>query len=166
MTEQLNRVAAAANTARNNAKTLEAKLRDKLKEELSKDSTALDIAAAEAFRSGAKKAAIGRAMGTKDFNTYNDAIDRGLRLIGTTASTASGVSLRFDIDNLLVVNYYGQEAEFEIYYLEGQENPFLNATTPLWDEAYANKNLLVEALDGVSSGALYDEVVAWIRKND
>lgn len=164
MTEQLNRVEAAANTARNNAKTLEAKLREKLKEELSKDNTALDIAAAEAYRAGVKKAAIGRAMGTKDFNTYNDAIERGLRLIGTSANTTSGLSLRFNGENL-VVEYWNEGAEFEIFYLEGQDTPFLNAITPLWDEAYANKNTLVEALDGVSSGTTYNEVAEWLRKN-
>jgi hypothetical protein len=163
MTDYLNRVKEAANTARNNAAQLEARLKAQIKAELAKDATAVDIAAAEAFRSGHSKTAIGRYMGTKDFNTYNDAIQRGLRLLGNNAP--SGLSIMHDGSGFYTIERDGEKAMFSANYVDGERTMFF-AETPLWDETYSVRNTLVAELDQVQIGSLYNEVMKWMKTHE
>jgi hypothetical protein len=165
MTDYLNRVKEAANTARNNAAQLEARLKAQIKAELAKDATAVDIAAAEAFRSGLKKVVIGRAMGTQDYNTYNDAITRGLRLIGSTTSSPNGLNIWSEPGGYISIQRGDEVAIFAPSYVDGARIMFF-ADSPLWDESFSRKNTLVAELDQTTSGDLYDAVTKWMKANE
>jgi hypothetical protein len=164
MTDYLNRVKEAANTARNNAAQLEARLKAQIKAELAKDATAVDIAAAEAFRSGHSKTAIGRYMGTKDFNTYNDAIQRGLRLLGSD-SVSSELNIWREANGYINIQRGNELAVFAPTYVDGERAMFF-AETPLWDETFSVRNTLVAELDQTHDGPLYDEVMKWMKTHE
>lgn len=166
MTDYLRRITDAANAARNNAAELEARLRKEMHAELLKDRTAVDIAAAEAYRAGISKSAIGRAMGTKDYSTYTGAIERGSRLIGADAALSSGIVIKGYAGDEITIQRGNEEAEFLIAAIEDE---FMNvhiefySQTPLYDDKYDKKNSLVAELDSADSGSLYEEVLAWIK---
>ena len=56
--------------------TLEQRLREQMRLELTNLQTQVDIAVRYAFDAGESKAAIMRAMGTKDYNTMNASLER------------------------------------------------------------------------------------------
>jgi len=150
--------------------TLEQRLREQLKDELSNIQTQMDIAVRYAFDAGESKADILRALGTKDYGTLNASLER-------TASVAEvvGRDPLDDIytmlsDNVLVARYknhgpngYSGEAQFEVKFLD-DGSVLLLAETSLWSDDYRTRNDVVAVLDGVKDGFYYDEVCGWLGK--
>lgn len=152
--------------------TLEQRLRDQMREELSNLQTQIDIAVRYALDSGESKASILRAMGTKDFRTLQASLDRtesvaeivGADPLGETYSVSD-----VDFDNrILYVNYvnHGEEkyngiASFDIKELDDGKLLLL-ARESLWNEDYTKRNDAVAVLDGKTDGYYYDEAVAWL----
>lgn len=148
--------------------TLEARLREQMREELANLQTQVDIAVRYAFDAGESKASIMRAMGTKDYNTMNASLDRtqGVTEIRGTNPLDSVYSLS---DDLLTVRYVNHGvakisgvAEFEVSNIEG--SVFLRSLTPLYNEDYSERNDAVGWLDGRLDGEYYNEVVEWLSQ--
>lgn len=147
--------------------TLEARLREQMQKELSNLQTQIDIAVRYAFDSGESKAAIMRALGTKDYRTMQGSLDR------TTAVAeiigANPLDSIYSIDNnVLSVEYnnhgtqrYSGVAQFDVKKLDDGRVLFLSKT-PLWNDDYTIRNDVVVALDGKTDGEYYEEAVSWI----
>jgi hypothetical protein len=150
--------------------TLESRLREQLKDELSNIQTQMDIAVRYAYDAGESKADILRALGTKDYGTLNASLER-------TAGVAEvvGRDVLDDVytmldGNVLAVRYdrhgpasYSGEAEFDVKRLDDGSVLFLSRTS-LWSDDYTTRNDVVAVLDGVKDGFYYDEASAWVQK--
>jgi hypothetical protein len=152
--------------------TLEARLREQLKEELSNLQTQIDIAVRYAVDSGESKADVLRALGTKDYATINSSLERTRGV-----SEVVGVNPLDRVYSLAVVdgverltaNYvdhgsmrYTGDALFTVKRLDDGEVLFLSET-PLWSDDYTKRNDVVVALDGRSDGEYYYEASEWVR---
>lgn len=149
--------------------TLEARLREQMREELTNLQTQVDIAVRYAFDSGESKAAIMRAMGTKDYNTMVASLERtqGVAEVVGADPLANVYQL---VDGKLHVDYadhgadkFNGEAVFEIKQLDGGAVMLLG-DRPLWNEDYTVRNDAIAALDGKTDGHYYDEVIAWMSR--
>lgn len=167
-TQALAVVEERANQFRNKAKTLEAQVRAQLKAELQEVQTAVDIAAATAYRAGASKAAVGRALGSQDYNTYNDSIERGLSVVGN-GSTNSGLIMEtywHGNEQWVDVIRGSEAATFKVGFTDDEsESPWLIAITDLWSDEYTVKNQLVAELDMETGGDLFNEVMKYVMQN-
>jgi len=150
--------------------TLEAKLRDQLKDELSNLQTQIDIAVRYAYDSKQSKASILRAMGTKDYGTLNACLDRTRAVSEIVGDDPLDSAYRYEND-ILTVTYIEHGpmkisgvAEFSVRVMD-DKSVWLMANTPLWDEGYANRNDLVAMLDGKQDGFYYDEAVSWWKRS-
>ena len=151
--------------------TLEQRLREQMKEELGNLQTQVDIAVRYAFDSGETKAAIMRAMGTKDYGTMQASLDRTQRVKEVVGENPlDRVYSLHDFDNILEVTYvnhgeskYTGTARFAIHFIDGGRILLL-AETPVWNSDYTVRNDVVVALDGVQDGLYYTEAVEWIRE--
>ena len=148
--------------------TLEQRLRDQMREELTNLQTQVDIAVRYAFDAGESKAAIMRAMGTKDYNTMNASLERttGVAEIVGADPLAEVYEIR---EGYLVVNYvnhgpdkFNGQASFDMKHLE-DGRVLLLALDSLWNEDYTVRNDAVAVLDGKTDGYYYEEVIAWIQ---
>ena len=146
--------------------TLEARLREQMRDELANLQTQVDIAVRYAFDSGESKASIMRAMGTKDYNTMNASLERTQRVTEIKGTNPLNSVYSLD-DNVLTVQYvnHGQakangSAEFEVTEIDGKV--FLRSLTPLWNEDYTVRNDAVGYLDGRLDGEYYHEVCEWL----
>lgn len=152
--------------------TLEARLREQMRDELLNLQTQIDIAVRYAVDSGESKAAILRALGTKDYGTINASLERtqsvsevvGADPLGDTYS----VTHTPDGDRL-EVNYvnHGDDwlngsSSFDIRKLD-DGRIMLSALSPLWDDTFTVRNDAVAVLDGRFDGFYYDEAVSWLR---
>jgi hypothetical protein len=164
MSELLEQVAAAAKAKRDLERTLEARLREEMKRQLAEADTALAVAAGQAFRAGTAKAAIGRALGSKDYNTYNDYITRGFDLTAGVESDTSATGASFSIDDeyVVTVSYDGQVADFTTM-SDDEGLLYARAITPLWNEDYSVRNEVVNKLDLAYDGELYEEFIAFVN---
>lgn len=149
--------------------TLEARLREQMRDELSNLQTQVDIAVRYAFDSGESKASIMRALGTKDFNTMQGSLDRTQSVAEVVGADPLDSVYRIDGETLFVEyvrhgtqNYTGR-AEFNVKRLDDGRVMFM-AITPLWSDDYTVRNDVVVALDGKLDGEYYDEAVAWLAK--
>jgi hypothetical protein len=152
--------------------TLEQRLQEQLREELSNLRVQLDIAVRYAHNDGNSKASILRAMGTKDYHTLYESLKR-----------TEGVEQEHGVDPLdhvysldpyskrvtVVYSNHGPSklngaAQFTYEQLADGSNYFM-ALTPMWTEDYTVKNPVVAALDQVSSGFYYEEALAWVRQS-
>jgi hypothetical protein len=160
MSELLDKLASAAKKKRDLERTLEAQLREEMRQKLSEAELAVEVAAAQAFQAGNSKAQIGRAIGSKDYNTYNGYIERGLNLVGDAVEqTASGAKIEYQKGaSFVVVN----GVQFTILFFHG-EKPMFTTDVPVWNEDYSVMNQTVADLDGVTSGNLYEEVLGVIE---
>ncbi len=151
--------------------TLEARLREQMREELTNLQTQVDIAVRYAFDSGESKASIMRAMGTKDYNTMNASLERTQGV--SEIKGVDPLSLVYSYDKtteLLTVNYENHGtlkangvAQFTVTSKSGMMGmPFLESLTPLWNEDYTVRNDAVAYLDGRYDGEYYDEVAEWL----
>ena len=149
--------------------TLEARLREQMREELTNLQTQVDIAVRYAFDAGESKASIMRAMGTKDYNTMNASLERtqGVSEVKGTDPLDYVYSLN---DDVLTVKYAGHgnarisgTADFEVTEIDGKV--FLKSMTPLYNEDYSERNDVVGWLDGRLDGEYYDEVAQWLSSS-
>lgn len=144
--------------------TLEARLREQLREELSNMQAQIDLAVRYAYDAGLSKASIMRALGTKDYHTLNDSLSRtaGVEEIvgyGDVYSLAG---------TILTVTYtnHGPDkitdtAKFSVKRLADGAILF-DPLTPLWDDTMTVKNQAVAKLAN-SDGFYYQEAVEWIQ---
>ena len=155
--------------------TLEARLREQMREELANLQTQVDIAVRYAYDSGESKASIMRAMGTKDYNTMNASLERtqGVAQIVGADPLADVYSLQVVGDDTYIqVDYVNHgddklngKAIFEVKYLDNG-GILLLADRPLWNEDYTVRNDAVAVLDGKLDGYYYEEAVDWISRMD
>jgi hypothetical protein len=147
--------------------TMEARLREQIRVELSNIQTQIDIAVRYAFDSGESKADILRALGTKDYNTLNMCLAR-------TSGVAEIVGVNpLDriyglVDGVVTVAYdrhgphgYSGSAMFAVKVLDDRSRLFLSET-PLWSDDYKVRNDVVAVLDGVKDGFYYEELCGWL----
>lgn len=150
--------------------TLESRLREQMRDELSNIQTQLDIAVRYAFDAGESKANILRAMGTKDYNTLNASLERTQGVTEVVGDDPlDGVYTLLDGD-VLVVEYdkhgpyeYSGRACFDVKRLDDGSFLFLSMDA-LWSDDYRTRNDVVAVLDGVKDGFYYDEACRWLRK--
>ena len=148
--------------------TLEARLREQMREELANLQTQVDIAVRYAVDAGEKKADVLRALGTKDYNTLKASLDR------THAVTQiKGVnpldSVYTLIGDVLTVRYKNHghanitgTADFEVSKIDGKV--FLRSQSALYNEDYSERNDVVGWLDGRLDGEYYQEVTQWLSE--
>jgi hypothetical protein len=133
--------------------------------------TQIDIAVRYAYDSGETKAEILRALGTKDYNTLNESLERTravTELVGR--DPLDSVYSLFGPD-VVVATYsnhgpskYSGEASFTIKKLDDGSYLFLSLD-PLWSDDYKTRNDAVAALDGKTDGFYYEELVSWLTKS-
>ena len=151
--------------------TLEARLREQMREELTNLQTQVDIAVRYAFDAGESKAAIMRAMGTKDYNTMNSSLERTqgvARIVG--ADPLADVYYFADTGDkqMLYVTYvnhgpdkFNGSASFDMKQLEDGRILLLSRDA-LWNEDYTVRNDAVAVLDGKTDGYYYEEAIEWV----
>jgi hypothetical protein len=149
--------------------TAEARLRELLANEMSNLQTQIDIAVRYAYDNGETKAAILRALGTKDYGTLNASLERTAgvaQIVG--ASWLDDVYSLLDGGKYLMVEYdsHGSRlvdgvATFEVVHTVDGRIMF-STVTPLWNEDYTVRNDVVAALDGVFDGEYYEEASHWM----
>ena len=148
--------------------TLEQRLREQMRLELTNLQTQVDIAVRYAFDAGESKASIMRAMGTKDYNTMNASLERT-----TGVAEIVGADPLADVYKILhgslfvtYVNHgpdkFNGSASFEMKELE-DGRLLLLALDSLWNEDYTVRNDAVAVLDGKTDGYYYEEVIAWLN---
>jgi hypothetical protein len=149
--------------------TLEQRLRDQMREELSNLQTQVDIAVRYAFDTGESKAAIMRAMGTKDYNTMNSSLERTQGVAEIVGADPYAHVYKV-VDNILHVTWinHGEEkyngvASFNITTLEDGKL-MLFGRERLWNDDYTVRNDAIALLDGQTDGKYYDEVVQWMAQ--
>lgn len=147
--------------------TLEQRLREQMRVELTNLQTQVDIAVRYAFDAGESKASIMRAMGTKDYNTMNASLERtqGVAEVVGADPLANVYQL---VDGKLHVDYadhgadkFNGEAVFEIKNLDSGVIMLLG-DRPLWNQDYTVRNDAIAALDGKTDGHYYEEASAWV----
>jgi hypothetical protein len=151
--------------------TLEQRLREQMREELANLQTQVDIAVRYAVDAGESKAAVLRAMGTKDYGTLQASLERTQGVAEIVGDDPLGetyfVTHTPEYDRLEVsyVNHGPSKANgsasFQMKTLDDGKL-FLIALNPLWNEDYTVRNDAVAFLDGKLDGFYYDEVVAWL----
>lgn len=143
--------------------TLENRLREQLREELSNMQTQIDVAVRYAYDAGESKAAILRALGTKDYHTLNACLERTR---GVTEVVGLDTVYRREGD-VLHVTYVDHGpmtitagAEFSVQILNGTLT--FNPLTPLYSEDWSERNEAVAQLSTIDSW-YYQEAADWWR---
>jgi hypothetical protein len=149
------------------AKTnLEQRLREQMREELANLQTQIDIAVRYAYDGGESKRDIGRALGTSNYNTINESLERTngvVEIIGDSPySWSDKDTVTVSYDNHGPSEYSG-EASFVVKKLDDGRYLFLGLD-PLWSDDYKTRNDVVAALDGKTDGFYYEELVEWITQ--
>ena len=150
------------------AKTsLEQRLREQLKEELSNLQTQIDIAVRYAFDRGESKASILRALGTKDYHTLNASLER-TNAVTEVVGRDPLDDVYAHVDGVLSVTYVEHGpmsisgvASFDVRELVDGSVLFLSRDS-LWDESFTTRNDVVAVLDGTKDGFYYEEASRWI----
>jgi hypothetical protein len=150
------------------AKTsLEARLREQMRSELSNLQTQVDIAVRYAFDDGESKADILRAMGTKDYHTLNSSLERTSAVKEVVGVDPLDSVYQLIAEDVLEVTYsnhgpseYTGTAVFDVKRLDDGGVLFL-ARDPLWTNDYKTRNDVVAVLDGMRDGYYYEEASAW-----
>jgi hypothetical protein len=151
--------------------TLEARLREELREELRKLNGQLDIAIRYAYDDGHSKAEILRALGTKDFYTLKNSLERTQGVERIEGVNPLDSLYTYDPDGKrLFVSYVDHgplkingEAVFDVKVLDDNTTWFM-AAVPLWSEDYSVRNDVVAALDGKQDGYYYEEALGWVNE--
>lgn len=151
--------------------TLEQRLRDEMRSELANLQTQIDIAVRYAVDAGESKAAILRALGTKDYNTVKASLERTAgvaEVVGADPLADVYFVMHTPEGDRLDVNYvnhgpdkFNGQASFDIKTLEDGKILLL-AQDSLWNENYTVRNDAVAVLDGKLDGYYYEEAVAWL----
>ena len=148
---------------------LEHELREKMRSDLANLNTQIDIAVRLATEAGESKAAILRALGTKDYGTINASLERtqGVTDIVGVNELDSTYSLAGDV---LTVQYMSHgpkaitgTATFNVSWFDS-ERVFLQGNESLWNHSYTIRNDVIANLDGVNGGEYYEEVKTWLKE--
>ena len=148
---------------------LEHELREKMRSDLANLNTQIDIAVRLATEAGESKAAILRALGTKDYGTINASLERtqGVTDIVGVNELDNTYSLAGDV---LTVQYmqHGPKAitgtaTFNVSWFDS-ERVFLQGNESLWNHSYTVRNDVIANLDGVTGGEYYEEVKTWLKE--
>lgn len=150
---------------------LEYRLRDQLKKELNNLQTQMDITVRYAVDEGCSKASVLRALGTKDYRTLYDSLDRTDSIVEPQGSTGLESAYKFNLQtgelNVAYENHgplrVTGEATFDYRVLDDGTKWFMSRT-PLWNEDFTVRNDVVAALDNRQDGDYYDEAVAWVER--
>jgi hypothetical protein len=149
--------------------TLEQRLREQMREELNSLQTQIDIAVRYAYDSGESKASILRAMGTKNFGTLTESLERTQGITEVVGADPLADVYILNDYGYLVVNYVNHgvnnangSAVFEFRKLDDGRTLF-TADTSLWNDDYTVRNDAVAFLDGKTDGFYYEEAVAWVQ---
>lgn len=150
--------------------TLEQRLREQMREELSNLQTQIDIAVRFAYESGESKASILRALGTKDYGTLNGSLERTSGVTEVVGDDPYNQIFTMMDSETVVVSYdnhgpsgYSGEASFTVKELDDGSYLFLSLD-PLWSDDYRTRNDVVAVLDGVKDGFYYEELSEWITQ--
>ncbi len=150
--------------------TLEQRLREQMREELSNLQTQIDIAVRFAYESGESKASILRALGTKDYGTLNGSLERTSGVTEIVGDDPYNQTFTMMDSETVVVSYsnhgpsnYSGEASFTVKKLDDGSYLFLSLD-PLWSDDYRTRNDVVAVLDGVKDGFYYEELMEWIHQ--
>lgn len=149
---------------------LEYQLREQLKKELGNLQTQVDITIRYAVDQGCSKASVLRALGTKDYRTLYDSLDRTASITEVQGTAGLDHVYRFDPETgQLNVTYdkHGSaaisgSATFDYRSMKDGTKWFMSRD-PLWNEDYTARNDAVAALDNKQDGEYYDEAVAWVE---
>ena len=148
--------------------TLEQRLREQMKSELANIQTQMDIAVRMAFDAGESKADIMRAMGTTNYHTINDSLERTNSVTEIVGENPLDSVYSMMGSDVVVVNYenhgpkfYSGEESFTVKKLDDGSYLFLSLD-PLWSDDYRVRNDVVAVLDGVRDGFYYEELSEWI----
>lgn len=149
--------------------TLEARLREQMRLELANLQTQIDIAVRYAVDAGESKAAILRALGTKDYNTVKASLERTAGVAEVVgADPLAGVyqvidgKLHANWDDWDATEYKGK-AVFDIKRLDDGTILLLAVEGDLWNDDYSVRNDVIALLDGRTDGTYYEDVVAWLN---
>lgn len=148
--------------------TLEARLREQMRAELANLQTQIDIAVRYAVDAGESKAAILRALGTKDYNTVKASLERTKGVAEVVGADPFADVYKL-VDGVLYVNWvnhgdekYNGQATFDIVKTDDGKT-LLFARERLWNDDYTVRNDAVAVLDGQTDGRYYDEVMGWLN---
>ena len=153
------------------AKTnLEQRLREQMREELANLQTQIDIAVRYAYDAGESKRDIGRALGTSNYNTINESLERTSGVAEVVGDDPYNQVFSMMDSETVVVSYdnhgpsrYSGEASFTVKKLDDGSYLFLSLD-PLWSDDYRTRNDVVAVLDGVKDGYYYEELSEWIAQ--
>jgi hypothetical protein len=147
--------------------TLEQRLREQMRDELSNLQTQIDIAVRYAVDAGESKASILRALGTKDYNTVKASLERTQGVAEIVGDDPLG-DVYSMFDNVLYVNWrnhgvekYNGHATFDVKALDDGKLLLIGRES-LWNEDYTIRNDAIALLDGRTDGVYYEEVVDWV----
>ena len=148
--------------------TLEQRLREQMFGELSAIQTQVDIAVRYAYDAGEKKSDILRALGTKNYNTVNESLERTSGVVEVVGDDPYDQIFTMADSETVVVSYenhgpskYSGEASFTVKQLDDGSYLFLSLD-PLWSEDFRTRNDVVAVLDGKQDGFYYEELSEWI----
>jgi hypothetical protein len=150
--------------------TLEKRLREQMVSELANIQTQIDIAVRLAYEGGEKKADILRALGTKDYGTINQSLERTSAVTEIVGDNPLDNVYWYMGDDVIGVTYdnhgpkqYSGSARFTAKKLDDGSYLFLSLD-PLWSDDYRTRNDVVAVLDGTKEGFYYEELMEWIHQ--
>lgn len=151
--------------------TLEQRLREQMKEELSNLQTQIDLAVRFAYESGENKANILRSMGTKDYHTLNASLERTHAVTEIVGEDPLDSVFTFDSitgEFTAVYSNHGPDrisgqATFDFRILQDHTKWFMSRDS-LWSDDFTVRNDAVAALDNKQDGYYYQEAVSWIEQ--
>jgi hypothetical protein len=149
--------------------TLEQRLREQLKDELSNLGAQVDMAVRFAYEAGETKANILRSLGTKDYNTVKHSLARTHAVTIVEGENPLDKVYEFDTEaGTLSVTYVNHGpsvitgvAFFDVKNMDDGSTWFMSRNS-LWNEDYTVRNEVVAALDGKQDGYYYDEAVRYV----
>jgi hypothetical protein len=150
--------------------TLENRLREQMRAELSNLQTQIDIAVRYAVDQGETKADVLRALGTKDYNTLKASLERTHAVaVIEGEDPLDSVYDYNEWDKSIFARYENHgpqgisgEATFDIKIMEDHTTWFM-ARDRLWNDNFTTKNEVVAALDNRQDGYYYEEALRWLN---
>lgn len=170
---KLQAVTFARENLRQMKQNLEEELRRELQEKLAHAQVLVDNAVRAAFDSGIRKAEILRAMGTRDFRTMQDCLDRTESIAGVASSSSLDSTYSYDPEaKILSVNYVNHgpnditnKARFEVKRNEDDNQIFFDSLdSKYYGDNYASINHAVVWLDRKLEGFYYEEALEWLHE--
>lgn len=168
MSKRLESVTKAKNAYVLAKSTLEAKLREQMRDELANLQAQIDIAVRVAYDNGSSKADIMRALGTSDYHTINASLERTKNVSDMVGIDPFESVYKMVGSDMIMVTYdnygpnkYSGQASFTVKKLDDGSYLFL-AIDKLWSDDFTTRNDVVAVLDGVRDGFYYEDLCEWI----